>query len=150
MEQAAGRPGDVDRDHRGFVFARQRCRRRGPFGIGQAALLIHAGQPSGGEHDDAAFGLEGVLGGLKRGAGLFAGALGRDPFDRDDGFRQAGRDSQGVGVGEIDQVVAHGPQGVVHGQTVGDAGRVVADHQAAARGGQAVQVLRLDRQFQQV
>ncbi|MNE12995.1 hypothetical protein D3C80_1058190 [compost metagenome] len=149
VEQAAGRAGDVDRDDRRLVSAGQRSGGDGPFGVGQPAFGVDAGQAAGREHDDATFGLERRLGGLEGGAGLLARALGGDPFDRDDGLRQAGRDPQGVGVGEIDQVVAHRAQGVVHGQAVGDARGVVADHQATARGAHPVQGLGPHLQLQQ-
>ena len=140
----------MDRHHRCIVFARQRGRRRGPFRIGDRAVRRHAGQSSSREHDHAALGLEGFFRRQQGGAGLFAGALGHHPFDRDDGLAQPGRDPQGVGVGEEDGVGPARADGVEYGDSVGDSGRMVGHDDAAAADRNPLGIHHCDPQIHQV
>ena len=150
VEQPGPGPRQVDRQHGSFIFPRQRHRGGRPRRIGEAAVRPAPGDPARREDHQAALGRHRLARLMQRSPGGFAGALGLHPLHGDQHLAKSWRDPMGVGVGVEHQIRAHRLQGVVDGDTVGDAGRVVAHHNQPARARNPLHPASPDFQRQQV
>ncbi|MCY1236026.1 hypothetical protein D9M72_486620 [compost metagenome] len=127
----------MHRQDRQAVFARKAHRRRLPRPLVEAAVRPVGDAPGREEHRRLAL-ADRPVGHLQRLAGLQLALVLLTPFDGDDHLDKAWIDADGVAIGKEHHVRPPCLEQVENSDTVGYAGRMVADEQEAALGRNAL------------